>query len=428
MSWFKRLFRKPPSNAGNPVSYDAAPADYRMQSPADDTMRALPGFNASANALVATTRLGGTGATDLRYRRAFSPSLPVSAGGRFAGRTAILTRIIGALEDQQLHIVLYGERGVGKTSTLRVVQEQASKADYLVQYFSCGAQTELEPFIRSVVEKIPALYLDTTDDIERDQERKATLADHLPKGALTVSQFTEALSHVVGTKILLILDEFDRAESPRFRGGIAELIKNLSDRSIPVQLVIAGVSSNLNALISQVPSIRRNILGVEMPNMDATEIAELVAKGEQQGGLPFDDAAVDRVVTTSAGLPYLAALLGQHATILAVEGGARCVTAGHIDQAIERAAEDIGGRLSPATKFAIGSATGSGDGHALFQAADLAVKNGGLIHDAEIIAQLNAAAPQVTRLFEVDTSDPRSPWRFAEDGASSYIWLNHRAR
>src|SRR3546814_7062950 len=46
---------------------------------------------------------------------------------------------------------------------------------------------------------------------------------------------TDLLAPVAGTRIIIMLDEFDRATSRSFRRSIAELIKNLSDRSARVR-------------------------------------------------------------------------------------------------------------------------------------------------------------------------------------------------
>src|SRR3546814_8733355 len=76
-------------------------------------------------------------------------------------------------------------------------------------------------------------------------------------------------------------DEFDRATSRSFRRSIAELIKNLSDRSARVQLVVAGVAANFMELIEHIPSIRSNVLNLELPRMDDSEVDEMLQRSEE---------------------------------------------------------------------------------------------------------------------------------------------------
>ena len=66
---------------------------------------------------------------------------------------------------------------------------------------------------------------------------------------------SDFLAKVVGTRVVVVLDEFDRSGAKEFRQNVAELIKNLSDRLVRVQVVIAGVAANLTELLEHIPSI-----------------------------------------------------------------------------------------------------------------------------------------------------------------------------
>src|SRR5580693_7002977 len=56
-----------------------------------------------------------------RLRNAYTPAQPVTDRRMFAGRTKLMTTLIRLIEDQRLHTVIYGERGIGKTSLLQVL-------------------------------------------------------------------------------------------------------------------------------------------------------------------------------------------------------------------------------------------------------------------------------------------------------------------
>ena len=77
------------------------------------------------------------------------------------------------------------------------------------------------------------------------------MADLLPAGPLSPRLVADLFAKLTGTRLLVVLDEFDVCESPDFRRNIAELIKNLSDRSIRTQLVIAGVAADLTELVQR---------------------------------------------------------------------------------------------------------------------------------------------------------------------------------
>ena len=84
----------------------------------NDTGGALPRFNTTAGDQ--TSGRGGDrfSALRARLRNAFTPSQPIAERRLFAGREDVLKSMIRSIEDQRLHVVIYGERGIGKTSLL----------------------------------------------------------------------------------------------------------------------------------------------------------------------------------------------------------------------------------------------------------------------------------------------------------------------
>src|ERR1700722_6546914 len=58
----------------------------------------------------------------------FRPGAPIEKYALFAGRTQQTERVIGAVLQPGQHAILYGERGVGKTSLARVFSEVLSGA------------------------------------------------------------------------------------------------------------------------------------------------------------------------------------------------------------------------------------------------------------------------------------------------------------
>ncbi|MDZ3833681.1 MAG: ATP-binding protein [Sphingopyxis sp.] len=421
MNWFTRIFSRRREDPW--AGYDEGPREPIEIDPFPPPAVGRPGFAVNATALERLTARGGAARTRHVPAQAFTPSQPVSSLERFAGRSALLDRVIRAIEDQQLHVIIYGDRGIGKTSLMRVVAELAKGARYIVHFTSCGEQSEFSETFRSVASQIRLLYDGSLDPGDEDVERGGTLADRLPAGDFTASQLTEVFEGISGTRVLIMLDEFDRAESPRFRASIAELIKNLSDRSIRVQIMIAGVASNLTDLIAHIPSIRRNIVGIAVPNMGEDEIRDMVAIACKNGGPAFRPAAVEALARVSAGLPYLAALIGQHAAIAAIEQQASEVDEDHLGVATDRAAVDILSRLSPLVIHSLRDESARDRDSLLWACAVDAIENDGLITTPELIARLSVERTALMKLVRPIDEDPLERWQFVEDGVSSYIWL-----
>ncbi len=263
----------------------------------------------------------------------------------FAGRRDILVSLIRAVEDQRSHVVIYGDRGAGKTSLLRMLSRSASEAKYIVAYFSCGATSDFNETFRSVAQEIPLLYHSGVSPISLNADVGSSLSDLLGSGKLTPRLFGDAAAKLVGTRVLVVLDEFDRAESAEFRRDVAELIKTLSDVSARLQLIIAGVAGDLVDLMEHIPSIRRNVTAVRVPAMQDAEVANLVDNGSRMSGIKFDPAAVDLVVSAARGSPYLTNLLCHVAGILALDAGRVRVEISDVSHALEDVIEDFRRRL-----------------------------------------------------------------------------------
>ena len=85
----------------------------------------------------------------------------------------------------------------------------------------------------------------------------------LPEGSFSVTELNDVLAEIQGAHVMLVLDEYDRVTSEELRNKLAELIKNLTDSSIPVTLFIVGVAESLDQLLGKHPSIQRSLVAVE---------------------------------------------------------------------------------------------------------------------------------------------------------------------
>lgn len=363
--------------------------------------------------------------TRAKLRDAFTPSQPVSDISMFAGRGAILTRLICAIEDQQLHAIIYGERGIGKTSLLRVLSRLADDAKYIVCYTSCGEGTSFSDMIRSMAQSIPLLFHAGYDPAESEIERGRTMADLLPPGEVTPHQVSELFAQLSATRVLIILDEFDRSPRGAFRRTMAELMKNLSDRSTRVQVVVAGVADNLSELIEHIPSIRRNILGLQVPNMTLGEVSQLIELGSGSCGLQYRQDAIDLVAHVSLGLPYIASLLSQHAGIAALDRKATSVERADVAQALDVAVEETRQRLSERSVRLIQRVQEQGGCAALVKLADDALHHAGVIELKPNQAELATAIEKglEAQLLTQTKDEIGERFRFVEEGLPVYLWM-----
>jgi hypothetical protein len=397
----------------------------------------FPRFRSSASDQIDPRLSDRLASIRMKLRNAFTPSQPVTDRRRFAGRAEILSDLISAIEDRRLHAVIFGERGIGKTSMLHVLTQAAREARYLVIYIPGGAESNFDEMFRAFAGGIPLRYHSGFGPTSPEAERGESLADLLTEAPVTVRLASDLLAKLSGTRVLVVLDEFDRCERAEFRRNIAELLKALSDRSARVQLVIAGVAANLTELVDFVPSIQRNIFALQVPKMTADELRHLVRTGEEGTGLDFEEGAVSLIVAVANGLPYFASLLSHHAGLIALGLGRTTVKASDIGAAFADVLHELEGRVSKQSQALVAEALPKGSPESLAAVAVAAQSSGGqfALEDIAILAGGEAhvddckslLAEMVASGLVIDGrkqgAAARAAYRFAEDSVPPYLWL-----
>lgn len=360
-------------------------------------------------------------------REAFTPSLPVSSRTLLAGRRQPLRQLIEAVEDHRSHVVLYGERGIGKTSLLGIFADLARDADYLVIRENCGADTSFDELFRMISAQIPLLYHAAYSPSAAQSSATGSIAELLPAGRFGPNQLSRIWSGIIGTRVLIILDEFDRTEEPDFDREVVELIKNLSDCAARVQLVIAGVAQTMQNLFGHSPSIRRNLIGIPLLPMADSEVAQLVELGERHAGLAFDPRAKARIVALVHGRPHLARLIAHHASLRAVGEGRKLVGPDDVEYAIGVAVVEMETRFSETTVEAAHSWLNEKPDFAA-KLAQASLRHGGSFAVEEVVLEgvpgdhlehfINGGSALVAR-----AEDFPMRYSFIEEGLPAYLML-----
>ena len=416
---------------------DLAPLSPIGPTDAHSREASFPGFRATALDQLASQAADPSSRLAhirLALNDAFTPAQPVTERRRFAGRLDILVRLISALEDQRAHVVLYGERGIGKTSLVHVLAGIARDSRYHVAYASCGAGARFQDVFRSVLQDIPMIYAASVDPAATEVTQGANLADLLPKGSFDARQLGDICAGITGTRILIILDEYDRTEDAIFRQHIAELIKNLSDRAARVQLVLAGVAGNLQELVGYIPSIRRNIVGLPVPRLARKEVEALIAIGEREAGLEFAAEAVNWIDQVCHGSPYLARLICHHAALAALDAGRRIIGPEDIRLGLAQIVEDAANRLGPVARAACPDVIQPDTAPALAAIALAAATPDGSFGAAEVGAALAEPLPakaiasaldhlQTHGLIGRTQEAERTRFRFQDEAMPFYLWM-----
>jgi Cdc6-like AAA superfamily ATPase len=275
--------------------------------------------------------------------QAFTPASPVDKQAIFAGRTEQLTRVIGVIGQKGQHAVLFGERGVGKTSLANVLDEvlQPLHKGILTTRVNCDAGDTYAMVWRKVFDRIPLESEERTAGFHPASAFSyRSVADNLPPDitSLEVRRALEFLS--VRTRVIIILDEFDRIEDSLTKAAFADTIKMLSDYAIGTTMILVGVADSIDELIMEHESIERALVQVHVPRMSQEELGEIITKGLGSLGMQIEDEAHKRITNLSRGLPHYTHLLALHSTEIALSAKQRIVGMEHVRGAIQRAIEN----------------------------------------------------------------------------------------
>ena len=262
----------------------------------------------------------------------FTPTRPRSGRRTLVGRLEELTRILEAICDDGAHVVLYAERGRGKTSLSNLAIEGLRRRGAMVARHACEASSTFDSIMHSLAADLPASLLANQSGDEDKDGCDALLPDR-PLRPADIAALPQGLSCPM---VVFVIDEFDRVEDVATRTRLADTIKLVSDRSIRVYFMIVGVSATLEDIIGQHISIQRNIAAIHLPLLEDQEVASMIEKGGEQAGIRFSPESVALVVGVARGMPYMAQLLGLRIAQAALQQRHDVVQSDDLKSAVQR--------------------------------------------------------------------------------------------
>jgi Holliday junction resolvasome RuvABC ATP-dependent DNA helicase subunit len=332
---------------------------------------------------------------------AFRPRSPISTREFFAGRWEQMITVADAVSQTGLHIIIFGERGVGKTSLaniiepmLQVMEENLVKESlpprlvvkvnvHQGDSFSSAWNRVFEEI--SMVKDRPVIGINAVPENNRVTLKSALNISNEPSIDV-VRRTTSALKRSV-----FIFDEFDRGGT-NLRVAFTDLIKALSDYAVDCTIVIVGVADTVDHLIKDHASILRSVVQVQLPRMNERELEEILEKGCKVLGVKFHPRASKLVVKMSQGLPHYTHLIGLHSTRSAVDRLSRLVEIEDVHKsfrkAVQQAVQNIQQKYLTATHSAHKDALYEKVILACAAASSTAQDALGYFHPADVVAPL----------------------------------------
>lgn len=244
----------------------------------------------------------------VRASQVFTPGAPVSSKALFSGRAEQLRRVIEAVPAPGRHPIIYGQRGVGKTSLANIIRDVVE--NLLVVKISCDGSDTFTSIWNRILQNASLEFKTKALGFTRDAaSRTVTLAELMGSRTPTAAEVAELLAKISDLTVL-ILDEFDKVSDDATKRAMADLVKIVSDTAPRVTLIIVGVADNIGQLIGEHPSIERNLVQIELPTMNDEEIKEILLSGFKALNLKAEPAVIDEVPGLCNGYPHYAHLIG----------------------------------------------------------------------------------------------------------------------
>lgn len=254
----------------------------------------------------------------------FKPGAPTDDQRLFRGRKSQLSRLLTVTGAPGQHAIIFGERGVGKTSLSYMARDafasQAPQITICVR-LAATADDDFSSLWRKLHGRL-SLELDKATDSgdgESNRSLDEALLDRIEDIFLdeptpeTVGRVLTLIADRV--RFLVIVDEFDRMNVLAEGAKFADLIKQISDDIVSCTLIMVGVADNVSDLIAGHASIDRCLIPVSMPRMTQSELREIVDEGfsafrERSGAhLTITEHAAAAIASLSQGFPYFTHLL-----------------------------------------------------------------------------------------------------------------------
>ena len=257
----------------------------------------------------------------VHLNRAFTPGAPVTHRDSLAGRSSEVRRIMEAVTSIGRHVIIFGERGVGKTSLAGLVHEFWE--DFFKDLGLIVPRVNCEPLA-----DFATIWSHVADEIEAQCTKKGiTIPDGETRALLDQLKNGDASSHVVrrlceswGDVILIIIiDELDRIQDGDAVEAFAETIKNLSDHSVEDTLILVGVADTIDDLIEDHQSINRALVQVHLGRLEKDDIIQLLRSRIEGVGMSIEERAAEYIAKVSQGLPYYGHLIGLTSGLAALE-------------------------------------------------------------------------------------------------------------
>lgn len=277
-------------------------------------------------------------------RDVFTPHMPINQESLFRGRSIEVQRILSTLNTPGQHVLLFGDRGVGKSSLANIASKKliqiagkeliikrCSKSDSFISIFEnvlkkCGIDTSI--LTKTITDSLL---------IKGAGHGQSTEREGFINKAKSPSWVCEVIKDY---NALFLIDEFDSIIEKEDKHKIAELIKLLSDSNSAFKIFIVGIAESAEELTAGHPSTQRCLKEIKLAKMQQRELIDIINTGSEKLKLNFTRDAKFRICRLSSGYPHFTHLIALKAAEMAIIAELKEIDIDLVNEAIEKSISD----------------------------------------------------------------------------------------
>lgn len=306
---------------------------------------------------------------------AFRPGAEIEDPALFAGRAAQIEELARALHTEKACPIIYGDRGLGKSS-LALQGRRIATGDcellhrqnlsrwgfdedgaFVTSYVQCtdavrntsailqrllnslrdAIDPELRPVSKALIDqttrrKLNVKFLELESE-SRFERRTRSIQPKLDVEEALL-EAVDFVAELTGHRVMLIVDELDRVADTR---GLASFIKSNSTGYLRFMLV--GIAQSISDLLTDHQSLERLAIPVNVPSMSRKELEVVVERVEEwlherDVNLAFEPGAKRYLAEIANGYPWFVHVLGQQSLLYAEEDGELLVGLNHVKRSV----------------------------------------------------------------------------------------------
>ncbi|MCK1638977.1 AAA family ATPase [Bradyrhizobium sp. 157] len=318
---------------------------------------------------------------------------PVDEEDLFAGRSTEVRKIIDAVIARSKHVVLFGEKGVGKTSLTNVFWKRFSKTlrSFIIARIQAGPHDTFSSLWGRAMEELHAAGV---------ASGKAEYVNfETGYESWSPSQIRRELQKCGANALpIIIIDEYSEVVDADAKKLTANLIKELYDFSVSTTAILVGVAENISELIEDHASIDRALVEVPLSRMSDGELIEIIQKRAARTVMTFSRDAIWTIVILSRGLPYFTQTLSKHAALHAVDNRRLEVSNDDVEASMTRFIEDTEKAFKEAYRTAIRSNQDNFFEHSLLACALAQTDDEGFFTANDVVEPYSAIMKEKKRI------------------------------